>query len=156
NLAEVGLGEIVVERCPILDDQRGLIEWRQPGPYSGMAAFLIAGKLKFTWFYFAGRDPAADAGAVRASEELINSLASDLGLKNSEVKLNLLAGRPLAVCVPWTPSPSEQERRIVGNYAVCLGLAFFEKVSEVLNRGKALLGQSQQGWPGWGFQCSDN
>src|SRR5437867_2417612 len=72
------LDGIVKISLPILNDGRGLLEWRQPELFSASATFLIAGKLKFTWFYFAGHNPETDSIAINATEKCIKELVSEV------------------------------------------------------------------------------
>jgi hypothetical protein len=130
----------VKESLPLFDDRRGLLEWRWVEPFSASAAFFIAGAVTFTWFYFSGHHPDADAMAARATEHRVNSPAAEAGLKDPGFRPDSLRERPPAVCVPWPPSAPEPERRIVGDYAVCLAAAYFDKAAAVLRRGAALGG----------------
>lgn len=109
-----------------LDDQSGLFAWQQSEPFSAMATFFIGGSLKFTWFFLTGIDIESDKIVVQATITFLRSMARMAGQEHA---LQLPAERPLALCVPWPPSPIEAQRRIVGNYAVCLATAFFEKTA---------------------------
>jgi hypothetical protein len=121
-----------------LDDQTGLFAWQQPEPFSAMASFFIGGALKFTWFYLTGIEPESDLIVARATTEFIQVMAMMAGQKH---ELCLPPERPLALCVPWPPSPNEVQRRIVGNYAICLATAFFETTDAIHKAGEALFGQ---------------
>jgi hypothetical protein len=125
---------------------RGRLEWRQPDVFSATAAFFLGEQVKFTWFLFAGHDPVADAIAVDATAKCIRGLASDAGVTvQPDAGLRSIRERPAAVCVPWPPSASDLDRRLVGNMAVFLAAAFFHTADQVAARGRAVW-ESYQKW----------
>jgi hypothetical protein len=155
NLPKI-LDGTIHEQLRIFDDKRGLLDWRQPEPFSAMATFFIADQMKFTWTFFSGLDSLHDQIVVQAAEQGIDSFAIMADPKHKKVSLKGLADRPLALCVPWPPSPSAMEQRIAGNYAMCLAAAFFEKVADVQRRGAALIAEFLRRDRMRNFRWSDN
>jgi hypothetical protein len=137
HLPEV-LHGVAKEEFPFLDDQSGLFTWQQSEPFSAMASFFIGGSLKFTWFFLTGIDTDSDRIVVAETTKFVRDMAR---LAGQEHALHLPAERPLALCVPWPPSPIEVHRRIVGTYAICLAIAFFEKAADIHANGEALFGK---------------
>lgn len=131
------LNGTVKASTPLFDGNRGLLEWRQADYFSALATFFLDKKLKFTWFLFSGHDPNGDAIAVSASADLIKIIASESGVNVDPGKgFTSIRERPVAVCVPWPPSPSAQDQRMIGNMAVCLAAAFFEQIDKVCRDSK--------------------
>ena len=93
---------------PFLDDQSGLFTWHQPEPFSATAAFFIAEKLKFTWFYLIGQHADSDRIVAGETVKFIQDMSAEADYKGPAPRLP--TERPLALCVPWPPSPSEQHR----------------------------------------------
>ena len=131
---------------PLCAGKRGRVEWRWPDVFSASAVFFLGDQVKFTWFYFAGHDPVADDIVLRFTADFIKDRAAGTGVElRPEEGLRSLPERPLAVCVPWPPNPSEHDRRLVGNVAVCLAAAFFQKADETFRRGRAVW-EAYQRW----------
>jgi hypothetical protein len=87
----------VAEQISIFDDRPGLLQWRWVERFAAAAIFFIAGRLKFTWFFFAGHQPEGDAAVVRATENCIGALAMEAGTADPCVRLAALRERPLAL-----------------------------------------------------------
>jgi hypothetical protein len=130
---------------PVFDGQRGRLVWRQPDVFSASAAFFIDGKMKFTWLLFAGHDPVADDFVVEAAADFIRNLAAGAGMAlHPDRGLRSIRERPVAICIPWPPTPSDLDRKLVGNMATCLAAAFFRTADLVAERGLAAWEGSQK------------
>jgi hypothetical protein len=42
---------------------------------------LFSNQLKFTWFFFCGNEPEGEANTIRLTEECINDLAAQAGIR---------------------------------------------------------------------------
>ncbi len=128
---------------------------REAEPFSGMATMAIANKLKFTWFFFCGNEREGEANTIRLTEECINDLAAQAGIKNAAISLKGIKERPLAICTPLPPSPGPVEQYIVSGYASSLAVAYFELTAEMVRLGEKLVPGNEPG-RGYGFRQSAN
>lgn len=154
HLAHDRLGTIEFEQ-PFLPDSGGLLRWRQGDLFFANAAISLSGRVKFTWFYFSGIDPEADAIAVRIMSESLTQLTARTGM-SGEDSLRSLAQRPLAVCIPWPPSASDIQRDYSGKLAILLGAAFFGKAIEMRERVEAKWKNRLDDWRGMAAEWSEN
>jgi hypothetical protein len=123
---------------------RGMLEWHQGEPCSAVADVEIGGQLTFSWLYLSGRWAEADALIAEAHGQRIRRLAAEFGVPNSSASLQTLPQRPLAVRVSWPPASGEEEPWRVDIYGVCLGVALFEKLEELLREGAERRAERQQ------------